>query len=127
MGSTSCCQNSLRVQSGTQGVLFPPLLLICAEQRQLINDFITHHLCVLVHRRTMYICLELAVITGDCMAHGEDNGLMSISLFLKLPPLNSPSAVPTALQGQRLYNCNEKLEGNFNINEKNYIPRCAHS
>ena len=57
------------------------------------------------------------------MAHGEDNGLMSISLFLKLPPLNSPSALPTALQGQRLYNSNEKLEGNFNINEENYITQ----
>ena len=56
------------------------------------------------------------------MAHGEGNGLMSISPFLKLPPLNPPYALPTALQEQRFYNGNEKLEGNFNINEKKTRP-----
>lgn len=109
-----------------KGFFFPSLLLLCTKQWPLINGFIMYHLCVLVHR-TMYIWFELAVITGDCMAHGEGNGLMSISPFLKLPPLNPPYALPTALQEQRFYNGNEKLEGNFNINEKNCIPRCTHS
>lgn len=61
------------------------------------------------------------------MGHGEGNGLISISPFLKLPPLNTPYALSAASQEQRFYNCNEKLEGNFNINEKNCIPRCTHS
>lgn len=88
-----------------KGFFFSSLLLLCTKEWQLINDFISYHLCVLVHRRTMYIWLQLAVITGDCMGHGEGNGLMSISPFLKLPPLNTPYALSTASQEQRFYNC----------------------